>query len=494
MSKQHFIIATLLYVSCLTATAQEIVVENIEGPSATCQIDLRDLLYAKPTLSSLSKVKQAVGPNGEIVNYEDRITNMPQYLHDFIDQYVEAGHIVLEGGRNWLSDPTLGTLGSNGYYYPLTEVTGSVPFSFPRGSSGTVISQAATDAFNDVCNAEYDILLSFMPYAFLSVNLDHPEIFWIGNYCNYGYSSSCSYSYSPSGGTGTVNYTITFMFHLLTNDFDIRNIGVSTYDFRNTTNLANGVQTFNTAIQTILSECQTGSRHDKLLAAHDWLTHHNRYNPFYPSYSQSQIGDTPWSAFSAMEGNNGQQAPVCEGYSRAFKVLCDKMGIPCILMSGIACTGGNVGGHMWNYVQMENGKWYAIDVTWDDPSVPGNYNFVSGYECHDWFLVGSTTDVEGLAFIESHPEQWQDGYTNKGSHSWDLLPGPVLAPLAWTPEEEEDNTGDLNGDGKIDIADAVTVLNVMAEGVYSEEADLNNDSKIDIADFVTVLNIMAAGK
>ena len=148
---------------------------------------------------------------------------------------------------------------------------------------------------------------------------------------------------------------------------------------------------------------------------------------------------------------------------------------------------------MWNYVQMENGKWYAIDVTWDDPSMPGNNNFVSGYECHDWFLVGSTTDIEGLPFIESHPEQWQDNYTSKGSYSWDLLPGPALDPLAWTPEED-DNTGDLNGDGKTDIADAVTVLNVMAEGTYSEEADLNNDSKIDIADFVTVLNIMAAGK
>ena len=52
--------------------------------------------------------------------------------------------------------------------------------------------------------------------------------------------------------------------------------------------------------------------------------------------------------------------------------------------------------------------------------------------------------------------------------------------------------GDLNGDGKVDIADAVTVLNIMAAGQYVAEADLNGDQKIDIADFVTVLNIMAA--
>ena len=52
--------------------------------------------------------------------------------------------------------------------------------------------------------------------------------------------------------------------------------------------------------------------------------------------------------------------------------------------------------------------------------------------------------------------------------------------------------GDLNGDGKIDIADAVTVLNIMAAGEYSKDADVNNDQKVDIADFVTILNIMAA--
>lgn len=52
--------------------------------------------------------------------------------------------------------------------------------------------------------------------------------------------------------------------------------------------------------------------------------------------------------------------------------------------------------------------------------------------------------------------------------------------------------GDLNGDSKVDIADAVTVLNIMASGVYDSAADLNNDTKVDIADFVTVLNIMAA--
>ena len=51
--------------------------------------------------------------------------------------------------------------------------------------------------------------------------------------------------------------------------------------------------------------------------------------------------------------------------------------------------------------------------------------------------------------------------------------------------------GDLNGDDSVDIADAVSILNIMAEGSNYPAADLNGDSSVDIADFVTVLNIMA---
>lgn len=64
----------------------------------------------------------------------------------------------------------------------------------------------------------------------------------------------------------------------------------------------------------------------------------------------------------------------------------------------------------------------------------------------------------------------------------------------WTIEQGEDPgvKGDLTGDGKVDIADAVTVLNILAAGGYDAAADLNGDQKIDVADFVAILNIMAA--
>lgn len=83
---------------------------------------------------------------------------------------------------------------------------------------------------------------------------------------------------------------------------------------------------------------------------------------------------------------------VCEGYSKAFKLICDRLGIPCV------CIFGNydpdeMSAHMWNYVQMEDGKWYGMDVTWDD--FDGKY----GYEIvYDFFLKGSKS------FFKQHTE------------------------------------------------------------------------------------------
>jgi hypothetical protein len=76
---------------------------------------------------------------------------------------------------------------------------------------------------------------------------------------------------------------------------------------------------------------------------------------------------------------------------------------------------------------------------------------------------------------------------NADIDSFDLV---ITGPKG--PEPETAITGDLNGDGKVDIADAVTVLNIMAASEYNAAADVNNDGKVDIADFVTILNIMAA--
>lgn len=482
MRKNLYTMATFLCCVCLAASAQDVIVEEFEGPSLICEINLRDFMYAERTNVGPSKARAFSNSSDGVANYKDRITNMPEYLHTFIDEFAEAARAVLDGGSNWLSDPSKGDIGQNSYCHLLKAVTKSANFTFPKGSSSSVIRQAATDAAQPGIDAEYDVLKSFMPYALLTINLSHPEAFWIGTNYRYGCETSSSIQYNPNG-QGTVTYTIKHLLYLRTSNYEIRNNGLSGYNFSNAEDLANGISIFHSSVQAILEQCKTGTRHDKLLAAHDWLTLHNCYNYFYTmGYRQESLGGMPWSALSALEGNSGQQSPVCEGYSRALKVLCDEMGIPCVLLSGFALKDREDKGepHMWAYVQMENGKWYAVDVTWDDPTVNGIRTVVSGHESHEWFLVGSTTDVGGFTFIESHPELWFEGFRSEGSYSWDVLPGPQLATSAWTPQEDEDKIIDQKAVN--DSKDSDAIYNLSGQRLQKMQRGINivNGKKVII--------------
>lgn len=51
--------------------------------------------------------------------------------------------------------------------------------------------------------------------------------------------------------------------------------------------------------------------------------------------------------------------------------------------------------------------------------------------------------------------------------------------------------GDVNNDGKVDVADAQSILNIIADEDYNLTADINGDNKVDVADYQSVLNIMA---
>ena len=57
---------------------------------------------------------------------------------------------------------------------------------------------------------------------------------------------------------------------------------------------------------------------------------------------------------------------VCDGYSKGFALIMEKLGIPTMVNDGIAYfTNGGGGGHAWNMVQLD-GNWYELDTTWDD--------------------------------------------------------------------------------------------------------------------------------
>ena len=65
---------------------------------------------------------------------------------------------------------------------------------------------------------------------------------------------------------------------------------------------------------------------------------------------------------------------VCDGYSKAFQVICNRLGVDCVGINGY-CPEFNKEngessdtGHMWNCVKID-GSWYHIDVTWNDGDV-----------------------------------------------------------------------------------------------------------------------------
>ena len=63
---------------------------------------------------------------------------------------------------------------------------------------------------------------------------------------------------------------------------------------------------------------------------------------------------------------------VCEGYAKAFKVLCDQLGVPAVCVSGLSDKSRTGSGHMWNLAQI-GGVWYLVDATWDDSDTAGAY-------------------------------------------------------------------------------------------------------------------------
>ena len=77
------------------------------------------------------------------------------------------------------------------------------------------------------------------------------------------------------------------------------------------------------------------------------------------------------TAYSAFKNGSA----VCDGYSRAAKLLLNEFGVECDFVVG-TCTNG--GGHAWNLVKLD-GQWYQLDVTWNDGSAEYDPNGRSMY-------------------------------------------------------------------------------------------------------------------
>ena len=115
--------------------------------------------------------------------------------------------------------------------------------------------------------------------------------------------------------------------------------------------------------QQIVQQCMAEDEWHTALNIHDYLTTHAYYDL-----------DLEYYGPDIMVRGYG----VCEGYTRAFQMLCGMAGIETKKLES------NIMNHTWNIVRID-GEWYQVDVTWDDPS--GGTDAESGAEGHYYFCM-----------------------------------------------------------------------------------------------------------
>jgi transglutaminase-like putative cysteine protease len=154
---------------------------------------------------------------------------------------------------------------------------------------------------------------------------------------------------------------------------------------------------------------------DKIMDINNYLTGLITYDPNLGTENESRYAH---DAYGALVDPN--HYAVCDGYSKAFLLLCQKEGIECVVVFGTGLP--SFINHAWNYVKLDNGSWYAIDVTWNDSG--GNAYFLIG---GDAFF---TTHQQGV-FLEASLLPYKFNSPPISKTSYDSAPQDSYAEYAW---------------------------------------------------------------
>ena len=231
--------------------------------------------------------------------------------------------------------------------------------------------------FNDLLHTDNgkQVLTDAFQLSINALLLDHPEIFYLDVTKMYMFTESTTNfagtTYRISiGPDGNESY-------LLPGFSSLQDIYIAEDNLR-------------TQLYSITSRLK-GSTYDKILQVHNYLIDNVVYDS---SNSDLEMSHTLYGALI-------NKTAVCDGYAKAFKYILDNIGISCVEVCGIAQnSAGATESHAWNDVLLE-GRWYAIDVTWDDPIIIGGNGILTSDLRYSYFLKGSDT------FYSSHQE---DGY------------------------------------------------------------------------------------
>lgn len=158
------------------------------------------------------------------------------------------------------------------------------------------------------------------------------------------------------------------------------------------------------------------------------------------------------SAYSALVNRE----TVCAGYSKAFQHVMQQLGIPCYYSTGYA--GEN---HAWNIVKLD-GRYYNVDVTWDDTK-PDSYDYFN------------RTDAD---FAETHIRKRLSVYLPVCDGTKYRNATGKERPNKWqnTTGNETDNSGETflpdgkepGGDGESYDGEMLTTLQDYYDNCYSQ--------------------------
>lgn len=216
--------------------------------------------------------------------------------------------------------------------------------------SGATVNDALTDVKAKISKELKEALTAAVE--------DNPYYFWMNGY-GYGFNY-----YQTATSTG---YTVTTA---------VITVGIN-IDTNSYTDYADVEEKLIALYEAVQAAPVNGiTRYEKVKSIHDYIYNINEYPEVQGTFSDG----SPWYGPMAHQptGVFLKGFAVCEGYAESFKLLCDREGIPCITVLGT----GNGGAHKWNYVKMEDGKWYLVDATWNDQSADVFY---------DHLLIGANT-------------------------------------------------------------------------------------------------------
>ena len=122
----------------------------------------------------------------------------------------------------------------------------------------------------------------------------------------------------------------------------------------------------------------------------------------------------PWQVLYVFD-NDPSTNVVCEGYAKAFQLLCnltefESQYVKCYTVSGIMNGGTGSGGHMWNVVTMDDQQTYLVDITNSDSGTVGQSGTL--------FLTGTTTGTLSSGYTFNTPTPITFSYNSNTVDLW----------------------------------------------------------------------------